>query len=210
MHVHFRRKFKSKRALTGFTHEFRDYIHAEARRIPKSKLLDQETMLALTSKRNNILFGLKEDYMDLMVMGSDRSEDLRRLDDFLNRIIAFLDLSTPAIGVLGVAYSKAFPLVKGPSGSPISKYVDKGALAEFSSRSGLFLNPAGLVLSKKTKDKGLLVILEYDEDEDTTEVDITEVCKDLRLEQSDILTKRDNSLESQKDHIFAGLGVKAK
>lgn len=206
MHVHFRRKFKSKNSLVKFTREFRDYLQIEARRIPQIKFSDQERVLVLTSKRNMILFGMKEDFMDLMVTGSDRPDELRRLDDFLNRIYAFLELSTPAIKLLGVSYSKEFPV----SGRLMGKYFEKTALAEFNSRSGLFLNPYGVVLGTKGKEKSLLMVLGYDEENDRTEVDITEIWNDIRPEQSDILSKRNYSLESQKSQIFAGLGVKSK
>lgn len=206
VHVHFRNVFKDTQSLEKFTIEFRKYVEAEAKKTSSMKFSFQENLFILSTRTNAISFGFAKDFMDLMVTGLDRADEIQNLDDYLNRIYSFLGLSMPSIRLLGVSYSKEFPIDK----NPIGKYVEKTGLADFNAKSKLLLRPYGLVLGNMGKDKTLLIVLEYDEDDETTELDITELWKDLKHQPLDILRKSNDSIDAQKRKIFAGLGVRAK
>jgi superfamily I DNA and/or RNA helicase len=177
------------------------------KKVPGIKVIFEEPKIAMSTRDKEVLFNLGEEFMDILIRGTDSPKEQGTLDELLNKTFGFVDVSKPSIKWLGVNFSKDYLLNKNPT----EAFFDRAAVADFNAKSKMVLTPVGFALKgERGKDHSTLVMFSYNEKDETTDLGVAEIRKDMQGPPWDILRRGGESVADIKEKVLAAVGAKER
>lgn len=158
IHVHFGEPYKSEADVKTFTERLKKYIELEVKKIPQLRLTQGKLPLmdVVETTNNQLKIGMSKEFIDIMIKGNDVVKELNAMDKLLNRVMNFLNVSEHSVNGVYIHYSKVLPI----SNNPVGMFFDKSAVADFNIKNKKSFYPSGAVLTSKTEESELTVMLE--------------------------------------------------
>jgi hypothetical protein len=154
--------------------------------------------------QNHMNVSVRRDAITVSIDGKASRNDVKALDQFLNRLIGFLEISKQSLrGVTGAVTSN-FQF----RGNPADMFYNKSAIADFASKSKMRLTPIGVAVQiVKSPDSSLLCMFSYSSKKEATELIISQYIR--RVKQPwDILGESNDRILAAKDQILKAFGAK--
>jgi C-terminal processing protease CtpA/Prc len=202
IHAHFKKPISDGEFVGIFFEPFDDYLASEGKKIAGITTTPRSKKMSATIKTRNLSLSLRgsNNFFDLIIAGKDMRADLRRMDMLINRGLNYVYASEQSTKTVYTEYEKTVDI----KGNPMTAFVQKEAIAKFSTNVKKSFNISGLVLKFTSDPEDISVTISQRKDKTSVSVSRDTVVKNAV--PLDVLLDNDKYINDLLPAVLGSLG----